>query len=152
VVVSERFIVISGGYHPFSSPPDSNVAQDTTTTSSGGKTFFDDEYVLDTSTWSWHARRLPRISRFPISLCNLAHLYDDTDSSEFDGCVFRAAVKVPRSLLPHNIRDSSLDSEETAPSPDISDAVIFYGGLATNESKSRTFTSQLLDPVVLNTM
>ena len=116
------------------------------------KMFFDDEYVLDTSTWSWHARRLPRISRFPISLCNLAHLYDDTGSSEFDGCVFRAAVKVPRSLLPHNIRDSSLDSEETAPSPDISDAVLFYGGLATNESKSKTFTFQFLDPVVLNTM
>ena len=139
VVVDERFVIISGGYDPFcdSVEPESHI--ESMSSMNGNKTFFEDEYVLDTATWTWSIRPQPSVLRFTTATSNL-HLYNDSESTEFDGCVFRAAVKIPRALLPQSNHGYDL---ETPLLPDASEAVIFYGGLAKNEKKSKTFSFQL---------
>lgn len=139
VVVDERFVIISGGYDPFCESVEPKSHIESMSSMNGNKNFFEDEYVMDTATWTWSIRPQPTVLRFTTNISNL-HLCNDSESTEFDGCVFRAAVKIPRALLPQSVHGYDV---ETPLLPDASEAVIFYGGLAKNEEKSKTFSFQL---------
>jgi hypothetical protein len=138
-VVDERFVIISGGYDPFFDSEEPEAQTESMSSMNRNKIFFEDEYVLDTTTWTWSIRPQPTIFRFTTTISNL-HIHNDSDSTELDGCVFRAAVKIPCAKLPQSIRENDL---ETPLLPDASEAVIFYGGLAKNEEKSKMFSFQL---------
>ena len=137
VVLEERYILISGGYNPFSG---ASCGEE-----SARKTFFDDMYLLDTTTWTWSQQGCMQIRKLPVSLEGVLQELEYDIETEPVGYVWSSALKVNKSYLTKvfDEQPSSLSSSSSS----LSEVVVTYGGLALNETKSKNFGLQLLEGI-----
>lgn len=138
-VLADRYIVISGGYNPFTGAASSPSAQAIDDNDSIRIHFYDDEFVLDTITWCWHSLEIPKPSKLPVhttgTLQEISFLPD-----ELDGSVGCSVLKIDPSLLGDSSQDESSDSTGL-----VVVTALSYGGLNCNGIRSKNFSVRKID-------
>jgi Kelch motif/Galactose oxidase, central domain len=146
VVIAERYIIITGGYNPFSG---SEASDDNSSTH-----YFEDTYILDTLNWVWKelVTEPSSLRRQCLRSAGVQQEPEDT-ADELDGLVWSSAMLIDGNYLPtdgnknNSSSSSNIDSTNSTGVPELSstESILFYGGLTAKGQKSRNVTFRVID-------
>ena len=131
--MSERFILIRGGYDPYFNSEQNNI--DHHLEDSARIVYYNDHYILDTQSWTWYS------GIESLYTYNLQVIFDLKDAvqnypDDLHGSVWSSTFVIPNeianTLLKKHVSSEAYDSYSK--STDL--IVLNYGGLAKNSLKT----------------